>query len=91
MAKKKLLKIIKDLWECGLPTKALKEYRLKIKNDYGVNHGIVIVKLYHKGKLVLTFKEGFKGNKIFECSREEHNLLTEIHQCVYYNDHDMSW
>lgn len=86
---KKLLKIIEQLVEDGLPSKALKDYKLNIKQVHYNRVGIVEVKLFHKGKVVLKFKEGFndslKKNKTYSCSKEQHKTLVNIGQNIFIN------
>ena len=84
---KKYLRIIEKLADDGLPSKALKDYELKIKQVHRNRVGIVEVKLLYKGKVVLKFKEGFneslKKIKTYECSKEQHKTLVNIGQNIF--------
>lgn len=86
---KKYLKIIEQIAEDGLPNKKLKDYKLEIKQVHCNRVGIVEVKLFHKKKLVLKFKEGFndslKKSKTYECSKEQHKTLVNIGQNIFTN------
>lgn len=86
---KKYLRIIETLAQDGLPSKALKDYELKIKQVHKNRVGIVEVKLFYKKKLVLKFKEGFndslKKRKTYDCSKEQHKTLVNIGQNIFTN------
>ena len=85
---KKYLKIIEQLAEDGVPSKKLKDYRLEIKQVHYNKVGFVVVKLFHKGRVVLKFKEGFNDinkSKTYECSKEQHETLLNIKQNIFFH------